>query len=92
MSVVDLHSKILDARAPLGVQILSISCSFWGNLAKSYVGAPPGELAPPPQGNPGSTTVCIHLDVMKKLSSHVFNKSVLIPALSSVLTSLTKRD
>ena len=23
-----------------GVQILSISCSFWENLAKSYVGAP----------------------------------------------------
>ena len=45
-AVADLHSKILDARPPLGVHILSISCSFWGNLAKSYVGAPPGELAP----------------------------------------------
>ena len=44
-------------RAPPGVQILSISCSFWENLAKSYVGAPPGELAPPPRGNPGSATV-----------------------------------
>ena len=39
----------------LGVQILSISCSFWENLAKSSVGAP-GELAPPPRGNPGSAT------------------------------------
>ena len=29
---------------------------FLGNLAKSYVGAPPGELAPPPRGNPGSAT------------------------------------
>ena len=48
MAVADLHSKILDARPPpLGVQILSISCSFWGNLARLYVGAPPGELAPP---------------------------------------------
>ena len=28
-------------RAPMGVQILSISCSFWEILAKSYVGAPP---------------------------------------------------
>ena len=28
-----------DARTP-GVQILSISCSFWENLAKSYVGVP----------------------------------------------------
>ena len=26
---------------PPGVQILSISCSFWEILAKSYVGAPP---------------------------------------------------
>ena len=41
-----------DARPlPRGVQILSISCSFWENLAKSYVGAPP-----PPRGNPGSGT------------------------------------
>ena len=57
-TVADLHSKILDARPPpgRGVQILSISCSFWENLAKSYVGAPPGELAPPPRGNPGSAT------------------------------------
>ena len=30
--------------APLGVQILSISCSFWEHLAKS----------PQPRGNPGS--------------------------------------
>ena len=43
--------------APLGVQILLISCSFWEILAKSYVGAPPlGRLAPPPRGNPGSAT------------------------------------
>ena len=26
--------------SPLGVQILSISCSVWENLAKLYVGAP----------------------------------------------------
>ena len=32
-----------------------VSCSFWENLAKSYVGTPPfGELAPPPRENPGS--------------------------------------
>ena len=42
-------------RIPVGVQILSISCSFWENLAKSYVGAPPegwrphlGEILDPP--------------------------------------------
>ena len=64
-------------RAPLGVQILSISCSFWENLAKSYVGAPPGELAPPPRGNPGSATanywikwlvLCIVGDVYEQIT------------------------
>ena len=43
-------------RAPPGAQILSISCSFWEILAKSYVGAPPleswrpllGEILDPP--------------------------------------------
>ena len=53
--VADLHSKILDVRRRLGVQILSISCSFWEILAKSYVSAPlgswrplPGEILDPP--------------------------------------------
>ena len=41
-----------------GGQILSISCGFWGNLAKSYV-APPRGLAHPPHGNPGSATAYI---------------------------------
>ena len=36
------------------VQIFSISCSFWENLAQSYVGTSHGGLAPPPRGNPGS--------------------------------------
>ena len=52
----DLTEGAGDAPPPLGVQILSISCSFWEILAKSYVGAPAGELAPPPRGNPGSAT------------------------------------
>ena len=46
---------------PPGVQILSISCSFWENLAKSYVGAPPlgswrpllGEILDPPLNSQG---------------------------------------
>ena len=42
-----------DPPPPPGTQILSISCSFRENLAKSYVG-PPGKLARPPWGNPGS--------------------------------------
>ena len=56
----DLHSKILDTRPPPppGVQILSISCSFWEILAKSYVGAPQG-VGHPPRGNPGSATEVI---------------------------------
>ena len=41
--------------ASLGIQILSISCSFWANLANLYVDAPRA-VAPPPQGNPGSAT------------------------------------
>ena len=46
---------------PLGVQILSISCSLWENLATSYVGrpAPFGGLAPPSLEIPGSATVDI---------------------------------
>ena len=32
--------------APPGIRILSISCSFWENLAKSYVGTPPRVGAP----------------------------------------------
>ena len=41
--------------APLDVQILSISCSFGENLAKSYVGAP-WRVGAPTYGNPGSAT------------------------------------
>ena len=41
---------------PMGVQILSITCSIWENLAKSYVGTLAGGLVPPPRGNPGSAT------------------------------------
>ena len=38
-------------------------------MAKSYVGAPPGELAPPPRGNPGSATannLNIHVDIFPR--------------------------
>ena len=40
-----LSSGARDAHSP-GVQILSISCSFWENSAKSYVGAPLGSWRP----------------------------------------------
>ena len=53
ITVADLHSKILDVP---GVQIISISCNFGENLAKSYVGAHPRKVSAPPRGNPGSAT------------------------------------
>ena len=50
------------ARAPMGTQILSISCSFRENLAKLYVGVPPwgvgaspGEILDQPLGWVGVT-------------------------------------
>ena len=53
-TLADLHSKILDAR-PQDFEILSISCSFWENLAKLCVHTPPlgsrphlGEILDPP--------------------------------------------
>ena len=60
LTVADLRGGARDARTPPGAQILSISCSFWGNMAKSYVGAPPpgswrpllGEILDPPFKTP----------------------------------------
>ena len=51
---------------PLGVQILSISCSFQENLACSR---PPWRVhAPPPRENPGSATGLNHCEmILKKL-------------------------
>ena len=56
------------------VQILSILCSFWENLAKSYVGATSGDLAPPPGGNPGSATEC--KNVARDRDDHVTWKQI----------------
>ena len=54
-AVADRHSTILDASP--GVQIISISCSFWENLTKLYVGTSlPQGLASPSRGSPGSAT------------------------------------
>ena len=55
LSLADLGGGVRDARPPLGVQILSISCSFWKIWR---VHAPPGGFTPPPRENPGSATDC----------------------------------
>ena len=47
---------VRDARPPLGVQILSISCSFRENLACSR---PPWRVHAPPRENPGSATAVV---------------------------------
>ena len=41
---------------PPGAQILSISCSFWENMAKSYVCTSPRGVGAPPRGNPRSAS------------------------------------
>ena len=53
LSLADLGGGVRDARPPLGVQILSISCSFRENLACSR---PPWRVHAPPRENPGSAT------------------------------------
>ena len=63
-AVADLHSKILDAPPPGGPNSFNFM-QLWENLAKSYVGGPPGELAPPLRGNPGSATVEALLNILK---------------------------
>ena len=53
-TVADLHSKILDAppRGPNSFNFMQ----FLGKFGKIVCWRPPGELAPPPRGNPGSAT------------------------------------
>ena len=53
----DLHSKIVDARPPPPEGPNSFNfMQFLGNFGKIVCWCPPGELAPPPRGNPGSAT------------------------------------
>ena len=47
VALADLGGGVRDARPPLGVQILSISCSFRENLACSR---PPWRVHAPPSG------------------------------------------
>ena len=58
-SVADLHSKILDAPPPPPGGPNSFNfMQFLGKFGKIVCWRPPspGELAPPPRGNPGSAT------------------------------------
>ena len=68
----DLHSKILDA-PPRGPNSFNF-VQFLGKFGKIVCWRPPGELAPPPRGNPGSATVniahCTSASVCRVLSSH----------------------
>ena len=67
---------------PPRLQILSISCNFSENMAKSYVGAPlPGELAPPPRGNHGSATVkvvIVLVDLILRQLKHKISRVYLL--------------
>ena len=62
-------------RAPPGVQILSISCSFWGNLAKSYVGAPPGSWRPLLGKILDPPLVINHVHIQNSSSSNTINST-----------------
>ena len=56
-SVADLHSKILDARPPSwGSKFFQFHAVFGKIWPNRVLAPPPGELAPPPRGNPGSAT------------------------------------
>ena len=56
LTVADLHSKILDAPpSPWGSKFFQFHAVF-GKFWQNRMLAPPGELAPPPRGNPGSAT------------------------------------
>ena len=45
-----------EGRAPPGGPNSFNFMQFWGKYGKIVCWCPPGELAPPPRGNPGSTT------------------------------------
>ena len=55
LSVADLHRKNLDSRPPGGPNSFNFM-QFLGKFDKIVCWRPPGELAPPRQGIPGSAT------------------------------------
>ena len=54
--VADLGGGTRDMRPPGGPNSFNFM-QFLGNFGKFVCWCPPGELVPPPQGNPGSITV-----------------------------------
>ena len=75
LTVADLHSKILDARPPPGGPNSFNFMQFSGKIGKIVCWRPPGELAPPPRGNPGSATdlgddPLSHLSLITLFRSH----------------------
>ena len=61
MAVADLRGGARDTRPPWGPKFFQFHAVFgkiWQNL---MLAPPPGELAPPPRGNPGSATAWIYL-------------------------------
>ena len=55
-----------EGRVPTwGSQFFQFHAVLGEILAKSYVGIPPGELAPPPRGNPGSATEYVDPQLLK---------------------------
>ena len=67
ISVADLHSKILDVPPSPGGPNSFNFMQFLGNFGKIVCWRPPGELAPPPRGNPGSATVYVFISHLLKI-------------------------
>ena len=80
--MVDLHSKILDARPPPppgGPNSFNFM-QFFGKIWQNRMLAPPLESwRPPPRGNPGSATDMVakisNIKKMKKLMAHLILKT-----------------
>ena len=77
--VADLHSKILDARPPGGPNSFNFM-QFLGIFGKIVCWRPPGELAPPPRGNPRSATaydllICVEPEELCLLNSSASSRN-----------------
>ena len=78
LSVADLYSKILDP-PPTGVQILSISCSFWGNLVKSYVVAPHPPRVFAPTSEKSDPPLVMYRNISRLMRRYLYRELVVAP-------------